>query len=149
KRMRHHSRIYGPGRWLDHLIQRNRSRVSLPLTGEMGLGFQTFEGGRRNFAVVGSGIAGMSAAWLLSQRHDVTVYEREGRIGGHSNTVMAETARGSVPVDTGFIVYNAPNYPNLTALFEHLGVATEASNMSFSVSLDNGAFEYAGGNGPG
>ena len=114
------------------------------------MGIHTFESGRRrSFAVVGSGMAGMSAAWLLSQRHDVTVFEREPRLGGHSNTVVVETVRGPVPVDTGFIVYNAPNYPNLTALFEHLGVGTEASNMSFSVSLDGGAFEYAGGNGAG
>jgi hypothetical protein len=93
-----------------------------------------------DFAVVGSGIAGMSAAWLLSQRHRVTLYDREPRIGGHSHTVDV----AGVPVDTGFIVYNEPNYPNLSALFRHLGVATSASDMGFSVSLDNGALEYEG-----
>ncbi|HEV2560956.1 MAG TPA: FAD-dependent oxidoreductase [Rhizomicrobium sp.] len=93
-----------------------------------------------DFAVVGSGIAGMSAAWLLSKHHRVTLYERDNRIGGHSHTVEV----AGVPVDTGFIVYNELNYPNLTALFRHLGVATEASTMTFSVSLDSGAFEYAG-----
>ncbi len=98
----------------------------------------------RRLAVVGSGIAGMSAAWLASSRHRVTVYECEARPGGHTHTVDVETPRGTVPVDTGFIVYNEPNYPNLTALFRHLGVTTEASEMSFAVSLDDGALEYAG-----
>jgi len=97
-----------------------------------------------SFAVVGSGIAGMSAAWLLSRRHRVTLFEREARIGGHTHTVAAATADGRVPVDTGFIVYNEANYPNLTALFRTLGVETAPSDMSFSVSLDAGALEYAG-----
>jgi uncharacterized protein len=97
-----------------------------------------------DFAVIGSGIAGMSAAWLLSQKHRVTVYERENRVGGHTHTVEVPTARGPVAVDTGFIVYNEPNYPNLTALFRHLGVETQKSEMTFSVSLDGGALEYAG-----
>jgi predicted NAD/FAD-binding protein len=97
-----------------------------------------------DIAVVGSGIAGMAAAWLLAGRHQVTVYEREARIGGHSHTVEVPGPQGPIPVDTGFIVYNEPNYPNLTALFHHLGVATEASKMTFAVSLDGGAFEYAG-----
>jgi predicted NAD/FAD-binding protein len=104
-----------------------------------------FTGPGQDFAVVGTGVAGMSAAWLLADRHKVTVYERESRVGGHSHTVEAHTPRGTVPVDTGFIVYNEPNYPNLTALFSHLGVKTESSSMSFSVSLDGGAMEYAGG----
>jgi len=99
-----------------------------------------------SIAVIGSGVAGMSAAWLASQRHQVTLYEKESRLGGHTNTIDApKSGAGSVAVDTGFIVYNETNYPNLTALFRHLGVATEASNMSFSVSLDGGAMEYAGG----
>lgn len=99
-----------------------------------------------DIAVVGSGIAGMAAAWLLSERHRVTLYERDDRPGGHSNTVDAPTADGSMPVDTGFIVYNERNYPNLTALFRHLDVPTEPSDMSFAVSLDDGALEYAGSN---
>lgn len=92
----------------------------------------------RNIAVIGAGISGLSAAWLLSQRHRVTLYEAEGRLGGHANTVEA----AGVAVDTGFIVYNEPNYPNLTALFAHLGVETYASDMSFGVSMDGGRFEY-------
>jgi uncharacterized protein len=95
-------------------------------------------------AVVGSGIAGMAAAWLLSRRHLVTVFEDEARLGGHTNTVTVPTPAGEVAVDTGFIVYNEVSYPNLVALFAHLGVPTQASDMSFSVSLDDGAFEYAG-----
>ena len=93
-------------------------------------------------AVVGTGIAGLSSAWLLSQRHDVTVFEADNRIGGHSHTVDAAGA----PIDTGFIVYNEATYPNLTALFAHLDVPTKASNMSFAVSMDDGQLEYAGTN---
>lgn len=97
-----------------------------------------------SIAVIGTGIAGMSAAWLLSQRHDVTVYEQNDWVGGHSHTVEVPFDGGSVAVDTGFIVYNEPSYPNLTALFAHLGVPTKASEMSFAASLENGGFEYAG-----
>ena len=84
----------------------------------------------------------MSAAWLLSQRHKVTVYEQDGRLGGHTNTVEVDLDGVRHPVDTGFIVYNEQNYPNLTALFRHLGVETRASDMSFGVSLDDGRLEY-------
>lgn len=101
-------------------------------------------GPRKRIAVVGTGISGMSAAWLLSQRHDVTVYERDGRLGGHSNTVEVDTPDGVVPVDTGFIVYNEKTYPNLTALFAHLDVPTHISEMSFAVSLKEGELEYSG-----
>jgi len=94
-----------------------------------------------DIAVVGSGISGLSAAWLLARRHRVTLYEQSRWVGGHSHTVEAL----GVPVDTGFIVYNEATYPNLTALFAHLGVATRATSMSFAVSLDGGRLEYAGG----
>jgi predicted NAD/FAD-binding protein len=95
-------------------------------------------------AVIGSGIAGLSAAWLLSRRHQVTVYETDGRIGGHANTVEAPGVDGPIPVDTGFIVYNEVNYPNLVQLFRRLGVETRASTMSFAASIDGGAIEYSG-----
>jgi len=101
-------------------------------------------GGNARIAVIGSGISGLSAAWLLSQTRDVTLFEEEPRAGGHSNTVEVETDTGRTPVDTGFIVYNDRNYPNLVALFSHLDVPTEASDMSFSASLDGGRFEYSG-----
>ena len=94
-------------------------------------------------AVVGQGIAGMAAAWLLSRRHRVTVYEAEPRFGGHSHTVEAPCASGPIPVDMGFIVYNEANYPNLSALFRHLDVPTAFTDMSFGVSLDDGDLEYA------
>jgi predicted NAD/FAD-binding protein len=97
-----------------------------------------------NIAVVGTGISGMAAAWLLAERHRVTVYEKDDRVGGHSNTVTVEGTQGPVAVDTGFIVFNERNYPNLTALFAHLGIQTQPTDMSFSASLDEGAFEYAG-----
>jgi predicted NAD/FAD-binding protein len=99
---------------------------------------------RLKVAVVGTGISGLSAAWLLSPRHDVTVYEQSERIGGHSNTVIASVGGRSIRVDTGFIVFNRSAYPNLTALFERLGVPTAPSDMSLAVSLRNGDLEYSG-----
>jgi predicted NAD/FAD-binding protein len=104
---------------------------------------QAAEPGQR-IAVIGSGVAGLSCAWLLSQRHDVTLYEREDRLGGHAHTVTVEGRNGRFPVDTGFIVYNERTYPNLTALFAHLAVPTQESDMSFAASLRGGALEYAG-----
>ncbi len=98
-----------------------------------------------DLAVVGSGIAGLAAAWLLHQGHSVTLYEKDERLGGHCNTVDVVDAEGNrLAVDTGFIVYNTINYPNLAALFQHLGVATQPSDMSFAVSLDGGRLEYSG-----
>ena len=96
-------------------------------------------------AIVGSGISGLSAFWLLNQHHDVVLFEKDDRPGGHSNTVEVDTSQGIIPVDTGFIVYNVKNYPNLIQLFDYLKVETEATDMSFSVSRDNGEFEYSGG----
>ena len=99
-------------------------------------------------AIVGAGISGLGAAWALHRDHDIAVYEANDYPGGHANTVEVETQGRRIAVDTGFIVYNEPNYPNLTALFDHLGVPTQPSTMSFAASLDGGRFEYAG-SGPG
>lgn len=97
-------------------------------------------------AIIGSGIAGLSAAWLLNQQHEIVVYEQADRIGGHSNTVDAPVGLdgSDVPVDTGFIVFNDQTYPNLVALFDRLGVPATDTSMSFSVSTRNGALEYSG-----
>ena len=95
-------------------------------------------------AVIGSGISGLSAAWFLSHRHDVTLFEQDGRVGGHTNTILVDTPDGQQPVDTGWIVYNGVNYPNLTALFGELEVRTRPTSMSFGVSLGGGAYEWKG-----
>ena len=97
-------------------------------------------------AIIGSGIAGNAVAYALatSTRNDVVVYEREPRPGGHSATVDIDYDGTRIAVDTGFIVYNESNYPNLTALFAHLGVATQPSDMSFAVSARGGEFEWSG-----
>jgi predicted NAD/FAD-binding protein len=96
-------------------------------------------------AVIGTGIAGNAAAWALSKRYPVTVYDRELRPGGHSHTVSIDYDGAQVAVDIGFIVYNELNYPDLTALFAHLGVETVESCMSFAVTADGGRFEWKGG----
>src|SRR6056297_507839 len=100
---------------------------------------------RVRIAVVGTGIAGASTAWLLSGRHEVHVFEREGRPGGHTHTVDAARGDGtSIGVDTGFIVYNEATYPLLVRLFDELGVATQASDMSWSLRCERCDLEYAG-----
>jgi len=101
-------------------------------------------GEAKRIAVIGAGISGLAAAWLLARNHHVTLYEAAGRLGGHSNTVQVADGADLVPVDTGFIVYNELTYPNLTALFHHLAVPTRASDMSFAVSLRSGRIEYSG-----
>jgi predicted NAD/FAD-binding protein len=97
---------------------------------------------RLKIAVVGAGISGLGAAWLLSRRHDVVLYESGDRLGGHARTVDVPGPNGPTSVDTGFIVFNKVNYPHLTALFAHLGVVAKKSDMSFAVSVDGGAVEY-------
>jgi uncharacterized protein len=96
-------------------------------------------------AVIGTGIAGNAAAFTLSKRYPVTVYDRELRPGGHSHTVSIDYDGTEVAVDTGFIVYHEQNYPGLAALFDHLGVETVESCMSFAVTADAGRFEWKGG----
>ena len=93
-------------------------------------------------AVVGSGVSGLGAAWALARVHDVTVFEAGASLGGHAATTDVADGERSVPVDTGFIVYNQRNYPHLVQLFRALDVPTEGSDMSFSVSVGGGAFEY-------
>ncbi len=93
-------------------------------------------------AIIGAGIAGLGAAWALDRAHDITLYEAADRLGGHANTVDVDDEGRSVAVDTGFIVYNEPNYPNLVRLFHALDVPTEPSDMSFSVSIGEGRFEF-------
>jgi predicted NAD/FAD-binding protein len=96
-------------------------------------------------AVIGTGIAGNAAAWALSKRYPVTVYDRDLRPGGHSHTVTIDYDGTPLAVDIGFIVYNELNYPDLTALFAHLGIETIESCMSFAVTADAGRFEWKGG----
>jgi predicted NAD/FAD-binding protein len=92
-------------------------------------------------AVIGSGIAGLASAHFLQGRHEVTLFEQDARVGGHTNTFHAPNRP---PVDTGWIVYNTLNYPNLSALFAELGVDTQPTRMSFGVSLGDGAYEWKG-----
>ena len=100
--------------------------------------------GRKKIAIIGTGISGLSAAWLLNSHHDVTVYEQHDYVGGHSNTAEIQVDGQTIAVDTGFIVYNPVNYPNLVALFKHLDVQTNVSDMSFAASLNDGSLEYSG-----
>ena len=97
-------------------------------------------------AIIGSGISGMAAAWLLNKDHEIDLYEKNNYIGGHSNTAVISYNDKEIAVDTGFIVFNHQTYPNLKALFELLGVVTKPSNMSFAASIDDGKIEYSGQN---
>jgi len=101
---------------------------------------------RKRIAVVGAGISGLASAWLLSRHHDVTLYEAGPYFGGHTNTVDVTLDGQTHPVDTGFLVFNEKTYPNLIALFEHLGVDSVETEMSFAVSLENPRLEWAGSN---
>lgn len=96
------------------------------------------------FAVVGSGVSGLVSAYLLSREHEVTLLERSGRLGGHTNTAEIEHEGRRVAVDTGFIVFNERNYPGLCRLFEVLGVASQDAPMSFSAHDPTTGFEYGG-----
>lgn len=96
-----------------------------------------------NIAVVGSGIAGMSAAYLLSRAHRVTLFERDARVGGHTHTIVITDRGRQLPLDTGFLVHNHRTYPHLVRLFDELGVRTRKSDMSFSVSCAETGLEYS------
>lgn len=93
-------------------------------------------------AVVGSGIAGLGAAWLLSREHEVVLFERESRLGGHTHTHRVEQGGKAYSVDSGFIVMNPQNYPLLTAMLDELGVPTQPTTMSFSVQDARSGLEY-------
>lgn len=97
-------------------------------------------------AVIGSGVAGLTAAYLLRRRYDVVLFEADNRLGGHAHTHdLASPAGGTVAVDSGFIVHNRRTYPNLIRLFDELGVDTQPTEMSMSVRCDGCGLEYAGG----
>ena len=99
---------------------------------------------RERIGIIGSGIAGMGAAWQLRNHADITLIEREARPGGHTNTVTVEENGREIPIDTGFIVFNHATYPHLVRLFEELGVETKPSEMSFSVQHVPSGLEYNG-----
>lgn len=99
---------------------------------------------RQRIAVVGSGIAGTGAAWLLSRHHDVTLFEADGRPGGHTHTVDLTLDGVTWPVDTGFLVFNRKTYPNLCGLFEHLGIEIANASMGFSFSREKPDLEWSG-----
>ena len=95
-------------------------------------------------AIIGSGISGLSTALLLSQKHQITIFEIDKRYGGHANTVQINNENTTIEVDTGFIVFNKLNYPNLVGFLKHLNVETIKSDMSFAVSARDGELEYSG-----
>ena len=94
-------------------------------------------------AVIGAGISGLAAAYFLSRRHEVSLFEREERLGGHTRTVRVQRDGGAVALDTGFLVHNTRTYPNLVRLFAELEVETRDSDMSFSVTCPQTGFEYS------
>ncbi|MFD4138448.1 NAD(P)/FAD-dependent oxidoreductase [Streptomyces sp. NPDC058572] len=107
-------------------------------------------GQRRRTAVVGSGVSGLTAAYVLQRRHEVTLYEAQPRLGGHAHTHDIAASDGRLQrVDSGFIVHNERTYPQLLRLFRELGVATQESEMSMSVRCEGCGLEYAGARGPG
>ncbi|MGI0116791.1 NAD(P)/FAD-dependent oxidoreductase [Zooshikella sp. RANM57] len=100
----------------------------------------------QHIIIIGSGISGLAVAWLLGQRYKVTLIEKNDYLGGHTNTIEVEEDNKLLAIDTGFIVYNQPNYPHLTQLFHHLDVQTQPTAMSFAASINDGELEYSGTN---
>ena len=96
-------------------------------------------------AIVGTGVSAMTAAYLLSREHDITVFDKAGYVGGHTNTLDIDIEGTNYPVDTGFIVFNDWTYPNFIKLLDQLGVGSRESTMSFSVACDRTGLEYNGG----
>lgn len=97
----------------------------------------------KRIAIIGSGISGLAAGYLLSRRHEVHLFERAPRLGGHTNTIVVRDGDVPLPLDTGFLVHNDRTYPHLVRLFADLGVETQPSDMSFSVSCTRTGFEYS------
>ena len=97
----------------------------------------------RRIAVIGSGISGLAAAYVLSRQHEVHLFERDRRLGGHTHTVTVQGSRGPVALDTGFLVHNDRTYPNLIRLFREIGVETRDTDMSFAVSCRRTGLEYS------
>tara|TARA_B110000196_G_scaffold31632_1_gene23977 strand:- start:2860 stop:4161 length:1302 start_codon:yes stop_codon:yes gene_type:complete len=105
---------------------------------------QTNQQAKQKIAVIGAGISGLLSAYLLSREHDVTLFEANEYLGGHTHTKSVQSGGKTYPVNTGFIVYNDWTYPNFIKLMTQLGVASEASEMSFSVRDENTGLEYNG-----
>jgi predicted NAD/FAD-binding protein len=99
---------------------------------------------KQRIAIIGSGITGLAASWLLHKQYDVTLYEKNSYFGGHTHTHHITEDHNDLAIDSGFIVYNEKNYPNLVGLFNHLNIETQTTNMSFAFSLNQGELEYAG-----
>jgi predicted NAD/FAD-binding protein len=133
-----YARLYPADHWLvesDPILQMER----IPFTIKREL--MT----KKNIAVIGSGISGLSAAWLLAKAHHVSLFEADSRFGGHAHTESFGPAPSKVPVDVGFIVFNAKTYPNFVQLLKALDVESYGTEMGFSVSLNHGRKEYSGG----
>ena len=96
---------------------------------------------KEKIAIIGSGISGLSAAYILSKKYDVYLFEKKNRLGGHTRTINVYENLRKIPIDTGFIVFNNQNYPDLIEFFDYLNVKVDDSNMSFSISIKDSFFK--------